>query len=341
MALHMRERDHHEQAADMETGRGRIESDVPRQSLAREDVAKPFRGAVDEAAPLKLAIEVHEPLLYNPAMVLSRRALLKGALATTVGAATGTAAYGIGYERHNIGVTQAALSVSGLPPALDGLRIALLTDVHHSRMVPADDVAEAVQLTLAQRPDLIVLGGDYVTFGDRAFVGPVAELLSPLRAPHGVFAILGNHDDDRDLPAALTKQHIQVLKDARTRLTIKGEPLELAGLRFWTRQLSDVARVLRKATDTVLLLAHDPRRLNQAAELNVPAVLSGHTHGGQVVLPGVGALARQRFPILEGVGRLENTSIFVSRGLGTIYVPIRLNCPPEVAMVTLKRRSQI
>ena len=274
-------------------------------------------------------------------MLLSRRAVLKGALATTVGAVTGGAAYGVAYERHQIGVTHAALPVSGLPPALDGIRIAMLTDIHHSRYVSADDVTRAVELAMAQRPDLIVLGGDYVTFGDRAFVGPVAELLAPLRAPHGVFAILGNHDDDRDLPAALTARHIQVLKDARTRLEIRGEPLELAGVRFWTRQPGDVARVLRKASDTVILLAHDPRRLTEAAALNIPAVLSGHTHGGQVVLPGVGAVARRRFPILAGLGARENTSIFVSRGIGTVYVPVRINCPPEVAMVTLKRRSQI
>jgi predicted MPP superfamily phosphohydrolase len=274
-------------------------------------------------------------------MLLSRRAVLKGALATTVGALTGTAAYGVAYERHDLGVTDAALPVSGLPPALDGLRIALLTDIHHSRMVSADHVTAAVQLAMRQRPDLIVLGGDYVTFGDRAFVGPVAELLAPLRAPHGVFAILGNHDDDRDLPAALTKQKIQVLKDARTRLEIRGEPLELAGLRFWTRDASHIATVLRKARDTVILLAHDPRRLTEAAALNIPAVLSGHTHGGQVVLPGIGALARRRFPVLEGLGSRENTSIFVSRGIGTVYAPVRINCPPEVAMVTLKRRSRI
>jgi predicted MPP superfamily phosphohydrolase len=274
-------------------------------------------------------------------MLLTRRAAMKGLLATTVGAVTGAAAYGAGYERHRIGVTHAALPVSGLPPALDGLRIAFLTDIHHSLMVPADDVTHAVNLAMAQRPDLIVLGGDYVTFGDRDYVGPVAELLAPLRAPHGVFAILGNHDDDRDMPAALMKRHIAVLRDARTRLEIRGEPLELAGLRFWTRGASDLARVLRKATDTVLLLAHDPRRLTQAAELNVPAVLSGHTHGGQVVLPGVGAVARRRFQVLAGLGARDNTTIFVSRGIGTVYVPVRINCPPEVAMVTLKRRSQI
>jgi uncharacterized protein len=274
-------------------------------------------------------------------MLVTRRAAIKGLLVTGIGAATGATTYGVAYERHQIGVTEAALPVSGLPPALDGLRVGLLTDVHHSLYVPAVDITRAVDLLMAQRPDLIVLGGDYVTFGDRAFVEPVAELLAPLTAPNGVFAILGNHDDDRDMPAALSKRHIEVLKDARTRVEIRGEGLELAGVRFWTRRPDVIARVLRNAVGTVILLAHDPRRLTEAAALDVPAVLSGHTHGGQVVLPGVGAVARRRFPVLAGLGSRENTSIFVSRGIGTVYVPIRINCPPEVAMVTLKRHSRI
>jgi predicted MPP superfamily phosphohydrolase len=273
-------------------------------------------------------------------MLISRRTAIKAAFATTIGAATGVATYGVAYERHRIGVTEASLSVSGLPPSLAGLRIALLTDLHHSDTVPAEDITQAVELTLAQRPDLIVLGGDYVTFGDRAFVGPVAELLQPLRAPHGVFAILGNHDDDRDMPAALAAQHFEVLKDARTRLEVRGEGLELAGLRFWTRRADDVARVVGQARDTVILLAHDPRRLTEAASLNVPAVLSGHTHGGQVVLPGIGAVARRGFPVLAGLGSQDTTSIFVSRGIGTIYVPMRINCPPEVAILTLTSRRE-
>ena len=275
-------------------------------------------------------------------MPLTRRAALKGLFATTLGALTGTAAYGVAYERHRVGVTAASLPVSGLPPALDGLRVALLTDIHHSNLVPAADVTAAVQMALAQKPDLIVLGGDYVTFGDRAFVGPVAELLGELKAPHGVFAILGNHDDDKDMPAALARQHFTVLKDQRTRIEVRGEGLELAGIRFWTRRPADVARVLRGARDTALLLAHDPRRLTEAASLNIPAVLAGHTHGGQIVVPGVGAVAKAaRFPVIAGLGRRDNTHIFVSRGIGTMYVPVRINCPPEVALVTLRRQSQI
>jgi len=272
-------------------------------------------------------------------MLLTRRAALKGALATAIGGLTGAVSYGVTYERHRVGVTEATLPFSGLAPSLDGLRVALLTDIHHSSLVPADDVTRAVELARSTDPDLIVLGGDYVTYGDRDFVEPVAELLSPLRAPNGVFAILGNHDDDREMPAALARKGITVLRDQRTRIVIRGEGLEIAGIRFWTRRPADIGRVLKGANDPVLLLAHDPRRLTEAAALNVPAVLSGHTHGGQVVLPGLGAIARTRFPIVEGLGRRQNSSIFVSRGIGTVYVPVRINCPPEVALVTLQRPS--
>ena len=80
----------------------------------------------------------------------------------------------------------------------------------------------------------------------------------------------------------------------------------------------------------MILLAHDPRRLTEAAALNMPLVLSGHTHGGQVVLPAVGAVAARKFPVVAGLARQDRTTLFVSRGVGTVYVPIRVNCPPEV-----------
>jgi len=96
-------------------------------------------------------------------MVVTRRAALKGIVATTVGAVTGGAAYGVAYERHRLGITNATLPVSGLPPGLDGLRIGFLTDIHHSAMVPAEDIRTAVNMVAAARPDLIILGGDCVT----------------------------------------------------------------------------------------------------------------------------------------------------------------------------------
>jgi len=269
-------------------------------------------------------------------MAVSRRAVLKGLAGSGVGALTGFGAYGFLYERHTLAVTRETIGVANLPPALAGLRIGLLTDVHRSRWVSHDDVAHAVTTLMQENPDIIVLGGDYVTWGDRDYIEPAADALAPLRAPHGVFAILGNHDDDHAMPAALTKRNIQVLKDARTRLAINGEGLELAGVRFWTRRQSDIAAIVRGATAPVILLAHDPRRLAEAARLDIPLVLSGHTHGGQVVLPGLGAVAAQKFPVVAGVGREHRTTMFVSRGIGTVYVPVRINCPPEIAVLTLK-----
>src|ERR1700730_1544880 len=274
-------------------------------------------------------------------MAVSRRAALRAFLAAGVGAVSGAGAYGYIYERHELEVTHADVPVMRLPPELVGLRIGLITDVHRSRWVSADDVSHAVQSLMAERPDLVILGGDYVTWGNRTYVGPSAEALRPLTAPHGVFGIIGNHDDDHDMPAALVKNGVQMLKDARTRLLIRGAPIDLVGVRFWTKRGTDIASVSRGATGTVILLAHDPRRLAEAAALKIPLVLSGHTHGGQVVLPGVGAIAAQKFPVVAGLGRRDETTMFVSRGVGTVYVPVRINCPPEVAVLTLQREGAV
>jgi uncharacterized protein len=274
-------------------------------------------------------------------MAVSRRAVLKGFAAAGVGAVAGAGSYGYLSERHELELTRANVPVVGLPPALSGLRIGLITDVHRSRWVSADDVSHAVSTLMREQPDLIVLGGDYVTWGSRQYVEPAADALRPLSAPHGVFGILGNHDDDHDMPAALAKTGVQMLKDAHTRLMISGEALDLVGVRFWTKRSRDIAAVGRGANGTIILLAHDPRRLAEAAALKIPLVLSGHTHGGQVVLPIVGAIAARKFsppvPLMAGIGRRGDTTIFVSRGVGTIYVPVRINCPPEVAVLTLQR----
>jgi len=267
---------------------------------------------------------------------ITRRAVLQTFAATVASAVTGFGAYGYFYERHELSTTRADVSVTGLPPALAGLRIGFLTDVHRSVWVSHDDVALAAARLMSERPDLIVLGGDYVTWGDRQYVQLSAEALAGLSAPYGVYGILGNHDDDHDMPAALAAHGVQMLKDARTRLTIRGEAIELVGIRYWTKRLSDIATVARGATGFVILLAHDPRRLTEAASLKIPLVLSGHTHGGQVVLPFAGAVAAQKFPVIAGIGRRDQTTMFVSRGLGTVYVPVRINCPPEVAVLTLQ-----
>jgi len=280
--------------------------------------------------------------MSNDAWRPTRRAALRGLLATGAGLAVGRVGYGVAYERHQIRLEHAELRIVGLPQALDGLRIGLITDVHVSASVPDEDVRSAVSLLTDARPDLVALGGDYVTDLDTTRAVPAADLLAPLAgAPYGALAVLGNHDDDRVVPAALVSRGFTVLKDARTRLTIRGEPVDVAGLRYWTRRVSDVARVLHGAGPTTVLLAHDPRRLREAAALDVQLVLAGHTHGGQVVLPGLGAVAARRFPVVAGPATDGNCTLFVSRGVGTVVVPVRINCPPEVSVLTLRSTSTI
>jgi predicted MPP superfamily phosphohydrolase len=274
---------------------------------------------------------------------LSRRDVLKGLAAVAVGTATGTAAHGYLYERHHIDVTRTVLPVLGFPEALDGLRVGFMTDLHRSSTVSQELIESAAGLLMGERPDLIVLGGDYVTWGgdfatsgDRYFVERAADAVRGLSAPLGVFGVLGNHDDDREMPAAMAARGVEILKDARTRLTVRGEPLDLIGIRYWTTRGRDIATVARGAAKASILLAHNPSRLKEAAALSLPLMLSGHTHGGQIVLPGLGAIAARNFPIVSGQGSRGTTTAFVSRGVGTVYVPIRVNCSPEVAILTLQ-----
>ena len=266
----------------------------------------------------------------------TRRDALKGLVAVSVGTATGAGAHGYLYERHRIELTSEVLRVTDLPEGLAGFRIGFMTDLHRSSTVPHELVESAARRLMAERPDLILLGGDYVTWRDRHFVDPAADAIRELSAPNGVFGVLGNHDDDRDVPAAMASRGVEILRDERTRLTIRGESLDLIGIRYWTSRGRDVASVARGAGRTSILLAHTPSRLREAAELSVPLMLSGHTHGGQIVLPGLGAVAARNFPIVAGVGGRGRTTAFVSRGVGTVFVPIRVNCPPEVAVLTLQ-----
>ena len=153
-------------------------------------------------------------------------------------------------------------------------------------------------LLMAERPDLIVLGGDYVNWQDRVLVGSCAEALETLHAPHGVFAVFGNHDDERTTRRRSSAGASRCWRDERTRRVVGGETLELAGLRYWTRRITDIARMLRASTTAPrLLLAHDPRRLAEAATLDVPPCSRSHSRRpGRAA--GVGAIAARKFPVV-------------------------------------------
>ena len=269
-------------------------------------------------------------------MRVTRRQLL-GAVAAGGAAAVGAGFYGIVVEPRRLIITRATLPLVGLPRPLAGLRVGLASDLHHGHLTASDMVTAVADALRAEAPDLVVLAGDYVTWSDRQAVAPCAAALTPLRAPHGVFAVLGNHDPEPTVKTEFEACGIRVLKDEHEDIEVRGEPVSVGGLRYWSRRVEDVRRVFRGARGFPILIAHDPRRLTQAAEEGVGLVLSGHTHGGQVVLPGIGAPAAARFPVVYGPARRRETTLFVSRGVGTVVLPVRINCPPEVAILTLAR----
>lgn len=267
----------------------------------------------------------------------TRRSFLRIATGVTAGLAVGEVAYGSLYARHHLGLTRQALVSPHVPPALDGLRIGLITDTHHSSYTSLEFIAAAVDVIDRERPDLVVLGGDYVTRRSRTYTADAARPFAALRAPAGVFGVLGNHDDDIEVPRVLRRAGVRVLRDARTRLTVRGEALDLIGVQYWTRGLDALAPLARGRAPLTILLAHDPRRLWDAAALGIPFVLSGHTHGGQVSLPLFGPIAAQKYPVADGVRVEGATTLFVSRGVGTVLLPARIHCPPDVALLTLRR----
>jgi predicted MPP superfamily phosphohydrolase len=264
---------------------------------------------------------------------VKRRQFLRVVASAGAGAAVGGASWGL-HERSSIGTTTVTLPVDGLPAPFKGFKIALLTDLHRSALVSEEFVDRAVTQALAAKPDLVVLGGDYVTNFDQRFAGPVADVLSRLSAPAGVIAVLGNHDDERVVPAALAAKGIKVLREQRMRLDMGGASVDFVGIGYWTRGAARIGALIDHEAMPILV-AHDPRRMTEAESLSIPLVLSGHTHGGQVVVPPFGPINRFRFPITQGSLHRNNTTLFVSRGVGTIYLPVRVNCPPEVAILTL------
>ena len=228
-----------------------------------------------------------------------------------------------------------------LPNALDGLRIVQLSDLHYGPMVNPSHLERAIQAANDLRPDLIALTGDYISH-DRSYAAPCAELVGRLHASHGVFAVLGNHDNwtDAELIADLFRaEGIRVLLNEGLRLDLRGESFWLAGVNDTMVGLEDLPLALAGSSDdeVKLLLAHNPIILRRAARAGVDLVLSGHTHGGQVTLrPEKNRSGRPRRRLLRGLGRRGNTQIYVTRGLGTVVLPIRYGCPPEVSVLELR-----
>ncbi len=240
-------------------------------------------------------------------------------------------------------VTETDIWLRRLSHAHDGLKIVHLTDLHHSLFTPIGDVQRAVQLANRLRPDVVALTGDYVTLSP-AYIWPVARALGKLRARLGVFAVLGNHDfqvDPEKITTALKAQRIRVLRNSHFALRAAAATLWIIGVDdlWWRADDLDTAMRLVPTRDPKILLCHNPLGIHMAARRGIDFVLSGHTHGGQVRLPVVGSLYRSKLGerFIDGWNRLNGTQIYVSRGIGKSIVPVRLNCPPEIAGLRLRR----
>lgn len=278
---------------------------------------------------------------------ISRRKFLK------VAATGGVAALGadsILIEPNRVVLVRQDIALPRWPSRLDGFTIALLSDFHYDRIFSVHPIREAVEVVNRLRPDLIALTGDFVSVpwtGDPAkgasAAEPCAQLLRELKAPYGLWAVLGNHDvfsDPDHVTEALRAVGIPVLSN-------QSVPIEKDGGRFWLGGVDDVLSGTSdlKATlhdvspqEAVVLLVHEPDFADHVARYPVDLQLSGHSHGGQVRFPFIAPLylpdlARK---YVRGRYQIRALTLYTNAGLGTVEIPVRFDCPPEVTLFTLR-----
>lgn len=311
-------------------------------------------------SPSEISRAAAEP---SRSAISRRQFLIDGAGAAAILSAGSGAASATLVTPWHIRVTRYTLVMPNLPPELDGLRLAQVTDTHLGPRIPESHVAEAVRIALALKPDLVVLTGDYV-HNSTIQIEHAAALLAPLAAPGatpiGAVGTLGNHDHYVDAPrvrsamrdaGVLMIDNDRVYIDAATRQLVNtpsASGLCIAGVGDLYRDVIDLDRALRDAPHgmPLLLLSHNPdvaempelRRHDDPSRGRVDAMLCGHTHGGQVRLPIIGAPGvPSRFGQKYASGLVQGPvcPVIICTGIGMSVAPIRFGVPPEVVEVTL------
>jgi uncharacterized protein len=279
--------------------------------------------------------------------MISRRGFLRRARLASVGLA-GVAGLATGYgfwEAARLRVTRETVCLSNLPTAFVGKTIAVVADLHHGPFVSIDFIREAVQLTNSLEPDLIALVGDYAHKGTHTDVQlpPCLEALSGLRAPLGVFAVPGNHDMQR----AGQVYHDEIARTPLTDLTNRNQRISAGNDHLWMAGVDDLWWGHPNLTDAlagipsrgaVILLSHNPDFAEDDPNPRIDLILSGHTHGGQMYAPGLGCgwlPSKYGKKYRRGLVQGPASAVFVSRGIGEAGVPLRINVPPEVCLLTL------
>lgn len=270
-----------------------------------------------------------------------RRRVLRVGTPLLVVAALGTTAYGLG-EAASPTVTPVTVTRPGLPAELDGLRVALVTDLHVGPVRDAGFTRRVVEQVNAQRPDVVVLGGDLVD----GKVSQVADALAPLadlEAPLGTFAVTGNHEFISQ-EADSWMDHwetlgIDVLRNENVTLTKGSTSFHIAGIHDVTGRGADApdpARALDgiPADDLTLFVAHQPVSAQDVQGRGVDLQLSGHTHGGQLWPFRYAVLLQQ--PVVDGLDAVGDVPVLTSRGAGAWGPPVRVLAPPQIPVITLR-----
>ncbi len=245
--------------------------------------------------------------------------------------------------RHRLTLSEADIEIDGLPAAFDGLRVLFVSDVHAGPFVSPSVLRETFVRLLAVDPDLVLLGGDLTTARVSEFVSH-RDAFRALQAPLGVHAVLGNHDhysgEAERLRTLIEESGIRVLHNRSVELRRGSCKLTLAGVDDLILGRPDLVSALGSASWPVVLVSHNPDLFFDAARSGVALMLSGHTHGGQLRIPGLPVLVRQsRFRLDEGRFKTGRTELLVNRGLGAVGIPWRTACSPEAVLIRLRRRT--
>jgi uncharacterized protein len=229
-----------------------------------------------------------------------------------------------------------------LPDSLDGFTLVLLSDIHLRPYTQPETVRRAVALANQLKPDLVVITGDHV-WTELEAVYELTPILASLNARHGVYAAMGNHEhwtDPQVIATAFRQAGLPMLVNQGVPIQTGLGSLYLAGLDDGWSGKPDLDQALadRPAGAPVVLLFHEPDLVDEIAQDGRVALqLSGHTHGGQVRIAGktppIHPYLGENY--VTGLFRVQDTWLYVNRGIGTISVPVRINCPPEVTHMTL------
>ncbi|MDQ3713056.1 MAG: metallophosphoesterase [Acidobacteriota bacterium] len=242
-------------------------------------------------------------------------------------------------EANTLTTEKINITLKRLPKNLDGFRIVHLSDIHHSPFTSLEHIIRAVEIANQLKPDMFVLTGDFVSH-ESEYIAPMAKVMGTLKSEFGTFACLGNHDHWTDAELVtnhLRGENITVLINEGFRFVARGASFWLCGVDDYMVGKTDLRSALRGSfpDEIKILLAHNPKILYRAARATVDLMLSGHTHGGQVKIRNEEKRILPRRKFASGLYRRKDTQVYITRGIGTVVLPVRFGCPPEVSLIEL------